>query len=121
MNIAVVNAHVLFTQVTNNKISITDLRTALVTQNIEPEPISYSQITTIKHKLIKASKSRCHKHYSIMVKEKGRQHSQKYSKITSTKCEGCDKYYCVDCFFEDHKLYQYNLFVYFCLLYKIVP
>lgn len=65
------HAHVLFTQVTNNKISIIDFRTALVeslTQNIKPE--SYSQITTIKHKLIKASKSRCHKCYSIMVKEK---------------------------------------------------
>lgn len=95
-----VNAHVLYTQVTNNKISITEFRTKLVENLIEKniEPI-INQMTTTKHKLVKSSKGRCHKCYSTMVKEKGRTYSQKYSKKTSTKCEACDKQFCLECFF----------------------
>lgn len=104
LNITIINVHVLFTQVTNNKISITEFCTTLVenliTQDIEP----INQITTVTYKLVKASKGRCHKCYNIMVKEKGRKYSQIYSKKTSTKCERCDKYICSECFFEDHKV-----------------
>lgn len=61
LNIAVVNAHVLYTQVTNNKISITEFRTRLVenliVKNIEP---IINQMTTTKHRLVKSSKGRCH-------------------------------------------------------------
>lgn len=104
LNIAVVNAHVLFTQVTNNKISITEFRTTLVENLIAQDIEPINQITTVTHTLVKASKGRCHKCYNIMVKEKGRKYSQMYSKKTSTKCEGCDKYICSECFFEDHKV-----------------
>lgn len=50
LNIAVVNAHVLFTQVTNNKISITEFRTMLVENLITNDFEPINQIITIKHK-----------------------------------------------------------------------
>lgn len=104
LNIAVVNAHVLFTQVTDNKISITEFRTMLVENLITKDFEPIESINQIKHKLVKTIKGRCNKCYKKMVKEKGRTYSQKYSKKTSTKCEACDQKICFECFFEDHKV-----------------
>lgn len=55
---------------TNNKISITEFRTMLVENRIAKDIDPTNEITPIKHKLVKASKGRCHKCYNKIVKEK---------------------------------------------------
>lgn len=105
LNVAVVNAFVLYTQVTKpERMSITTFRTILVEKLIKlnDEPM-YNTTPSIEHKLEKVTKSRCFKCYAKMVSSKGRKFAQSHSKKTSTKCLACNKHFCLDCFFEDHR------------------
>ncbi|KAE9526178.1 hypothetical protein AGLY_013809 [Aphis glycines] len=102
LNISVVNALVLFQKVTSSKMSITAFRTTLVEQLINKETIT--EITSQKHVLEKSNRSRCAGCYSKAVKKKGRKYAQCNTKKINTKCFLCDKHFCLDCFFEEHKI-----------------
>ncbi|XP_008189997.1 uncharacterized protein LOC103311934 [Acyrthosiphon pisum] len=101
LNISVVNALVLFRAVTSSKLSITDFRAQLVEQLIKKESIPENIPET--HKLVKSNRSKCSMCYAKMVIAKGRTFAQKHVNKTFTKCFLCDKYFCMDCFFEEHK------------------
>lgn len=51
----------------------------LVENLIEKDNEPNNQITTIKHTLVKVSKSRCPKYYNIMVKEKRKKNMLNYT------------------------------------------
>lgn len=102
LNISVVNALVLFQKVTSSKMSITEFRSTLVEQLIHKETIT--EIVSQKHVLEKSNSSRCVGCYSKAVKEKGRKYAQNNAKKIYTKWFLCDKHFCLDCFFEEHKI-----------------
>ncbi|CAI6371956.1 unnamed protein product [Macrosiphum euphorbiae] len=105
LNIAVVNSMVLFNTITSSKMSITDFRTSLVEQLLKKETVDVdSSLQTINHQLEVVGKSRCYVCYSIMSKRKGRNYAQSHSTKVQTKCLVCNKYYCLKCFFKNHKI-----------------
>ncbi|XP_060863533.1 uncharacterized protein LOC132940126 [Metopolophium dirhodum] len=63
-----------------------------------------SSLQTIKHQLEVVGKSRCYMCYSIMSQSKGRNYAQSHSTKVQTKCLACNKYYCLKCFFKNHKI-----------------
>src|ERR1700678_2918449 len=96
---------VLFNRITSSKVSITDFRTSLVEQLIKKETVDVdTTVHTIKHKLEVVGKSRCYICYSIMSHSKGRNYAQSHGTKVQTKCLACNKYYCLKCFFKDHKI-----------------
>jgi len=105
LNIAVVNSMVLFNRITSSKMSVTGFRTSLVEQLIKKETVDVdNSLQTIKHQLEVVGKSRCYMCYSIMSQSKGRNHAQSHSTKVQTKCLACNKYYCLKCFFKNHKI-----------------
>jgi len=104
-NIAVVNSMVLFNRITSSKMLVTGFRTSLVEQLIKKETVDVdNSLQTIKHQLEVVGKSRCYMCYSIMSQSKGRNHAQSHSTKVQTKCLACNKYYCLKCFFKNHKI-----------------
>lgn len=103
LNIAVVNALVLFNQVTKSKMSITTFRKILVENLVNKNDTMPTEVT-INHDLVKAGRSRCFKCYKDIVSEKGRKYAQCHSTKVLTKCFACNKYYCQKCFIKDHKI-----------------
>jgi len=58
----------------------------------------------VEHKLSKFGKRhRCVKCYDEMVKQGGRKHAQRITKPSNYWCAACQKVYCIECFFDDHR------------------
>lgn len=60
-----------------------------------------------EHKLSdvgRAGRRRCIVCYAKMSNEQGRQVAQRIATNTTLKCDACEKFYCLDCFFVTHSV-----------------
>lgn len=109
---SVVNAHILYCSVTQNKISVTTFKEILCEELLginrvenEPAPNRNEQ----KHVLTeKESRRRCTECYRKLSEECGRKQAQMKAKNTKFCCEICKKHYCISCFFEVHECTKNN-------------
>lgn len=100
-NTSVVNALSVYNKVKNCNMSITTFKQNIMSMIEKPEALN-TQIN--KHNLIeKTTRNRCFKCYKDFVQQGGRTHAQKITKKIKTFCSTCEKYYCMECYFIDHK------------------
>nr|CAH7734607.1 unnamed protein product [Callosobruchus chinensis] len=104
-NTALVNAHVLYTHVTGNKLSISEFREkivlSLISQNVPPNSYQEHHQHAIEEKDKRGRCTMCYKTYS---EREGRESAMKNSKRVHTFCPACIDFpfMCVKCFFSSH-------------------
>lgn len=107
----IVNAHIVYTTVTKNKISITSFKEKLceelllVTDNANQHPSSETREHSIpqKHILEETNKRRrCNECYRRITEEFGRTEAQRKATNTRMHCVKCEKFFCLSCFFDTH-------------------
>lgn len=114
-NTTIVNAHVMYTTVQQNKMDITEFREQLVLglikkaqslSNAMPNSDDTSEDTPQMNHIIMTTnkRSRCSSCYEKMKTEFGRGHAVKHAKQVKTMCPGCNPSasMCTDCFFMKH-------------------
>lgn len=107
-NTSLVNAHVLYEQVTNKKISVIKFREeitiAIFESIISGIPATVNGQGT--HKIEEIDKrGRCVVCYRKFSEQNGRNHAIKFTKRVNTKCSTCEeKFLCMNCFFELHNV-----------------
>lgn len=106
---ALVNAHLVYKEVTQNRISITDFREQLclsllglqdtnVNESFEEENDGQSG----EHVLVETnSRLRCVVCYRNLKEKDGRKVALSKGSRSKWQCSACSKYYCIPCFFED--------------------
>jgi hypothetical protein len=104
LNTSLLNALTLFNTVTGNKMGVVEFReniiqVLLMKANIPMIPKSTGGEI---HKIVNSKRGRCSNCYFEMVQQGGREHAQKVTRKVSTKCPGCSKYLCLECFFKLH-------------------
>jgi len=67
------------------------------------KPISVENQINIHSITEKPTRNRCAKYYKEMVEQGSRSRAQKVTKKIKTFCSGYEKYYCIECYFIDHK------------------
>lgn len=102
LNTSVLNALSLYEEITQKKISITSFREILIENLLEKK----EEIPTENsHKLLETkSRGRCSNCYKHMVAQGGRKHAQSITRQIRTKCSSCKRFYCIQCFSEEHKI-----------------
>lgn len=64
------------------------------------------------HKLLESkSRGRCTNYYKHMVAQGGRTHAQRITRQIRTKCSSCMRFYCIQCFSEEHKIDKTKLII----------
>ncbi|XP_060846172.1 piggyBac transposable element-derived protein 4-like [Rhopalosiphum padi] len=105
LNTSLLNALTLFNTVTGYKMGVTEFRENIVqallmkTTNI---PMISKPTEGEIHKIVNSNRGRCSNCYFEMVQQGGREHAQKITRKVQTKCPGCSKHLCLDCFFKLH-------------------
>lgn len=116
LNTSVVNAHILYKDATNRKISIIEYRKELALHLTSCREINISSSnveTTNIHELLKKEGSvrrtrrYCTECYKINMKF-GRSRAKNKTKHVATYCNGCvgQPHMCVDCFNSIHKVFR---------------
>jgi hypothetical protein len=116
---ALVNAFILHQEVANEKMSITKFKEEVASNLLQIENQQSNSTVDPVHSLEDVggnSRRRCAVCYEKLQRASGRAHAQSKTPRTKLKCNQCEKYYCLGCFFEVHKCTKY-FFFYF---YKVV-
>lgn len=108
---ALVNAFVAYQEVSKNKMSITAFREevveGLLKLNLQQgESNVLEQESTEQHRLEDVGRSkrrRCVVCYSRLASELGRKIAASKTTQSHFRCTACDKFYCLDCFFDTHE------------------
>lgn len=105
---ALVNAFILHQEVANEKMTITKFKEELVTKflQLDLQEVSQEPDVRLQHVLEDVGRDgrrRCNICYVKLQNRFGRAHAQKKTPRTKLKCSPCDKFYCLECFFEVHK------------------
>ncbi|KAE9528590.1 hypothetical protein AGLY_012165 [Aphis glycines] len=102
LSTSVLNAMCLYNKVNKTKIGITEFKEMLVKDMCGVYEETNKEV---EHKLSKSGKrTRCVKCYDEMVKQGGRKHAQRITKQSNYWCAACQKVYCIECFFDDHRV-----------------
>ncbi|KAL5244229.1 hypothetical protein ACI65C_011639 [Semiaphis heraclei] len=103
LSTSVLNAMCLYNKVNKTKIGITEFKEMLVKDMCGDYEETDKE--EVEHKLSKSGKrTRCVKCYDEMAKQGGRKHAQRITKQSNYWCAACQKVYCIECFFDDHKV-----------------
>lgn len=103
LNTSVINALVLYNKVNNCNMSVTDFRNSIIMSMIK-KPGDIENENMDFHSIIeKITRNRCAICYQKLVLEGGRAYAQKITKKVRTIGPVCNKFYCSECFFVDHK------------------
>jgi len=104
LNTSLLNALTLFNTVTGNKMGVTEFRENIVQALLMKPNIPMIPKSTGGeiHKIVNSKRGRCSNCYFEMVQQGGREHAQKITRKVLTKCPGCSKHLCLDCFFKLH-------------------
>ncbi|KAL4154119.1 hypothetical protein QTP88_001952 [Uroleucon formosanum] len=103
LSTSVLNAMCLYNKVNKTKIGITEFKEMLVKDMCGVYEETDKE--EVEHKLSKSGKrTRCVKCYDEMVKQGGRKHAQRITKQSNYWCAACQKVYCIECFFDDHRV-----------------
>lgn len=103
---AIVNAHILYCQVTNRKISITQFREEIIMKvfHLNSLDVPANPENRLQHKLENIGKRRrCVVCYDRIVEESGYKPAQNKTPRSNWQCSECNKSFCVECFFVKHK------------------
>lgn len=104
---ALINSFLVYKEVTQNKIQITEykelLAMTLLGQDKSGQLDSDEGEQNLEHILQEAKKSRCVTCYAKVKEVHGRIAAQRKCSRTKWQCIACGKYYCVSCFFTVHK------------------
>lgn len=105
---AIVNAHIAFREITNNRMSITEFKEKIVEGllNTEEDDQSVQEENQPEHRLedvTRANRRRCVVCYQKITAESGRAFASRRTPQTTLKCTACDKFFCLECFFDMHK------------------
>jgi hypothetical protein len=101
---ALVNAFLIYKEVTQKKIQITEFKELLAVAllGINKNPRNLEAPKTI-HELHESSKNRCTICYAKIKEEFGRKSAQGKTPRTKWQCISCEKNFCVPCFFQTHR------------------
>ncbi|XP_050528048.1 piggyBac transposable element-derived protein 4-like [Daktulosphaira vitifoliae] len=105
LNTSVLNALSLYEEIHQEKMDITVFREILVKSLLKTNEMNLSKSVqnTQYHELEKVkSRGRCFVCYKEMMLQ-GRTHAQKITRQVTTKCKICSKFFCMQCFFSEHK------------------
>lgn len=108
LGISVVNAWVVFRQLTGSKMHIRKFREILVKElleiNDQVEVKRPKLLHHLKDRIINGKKIRrkCVECYTTMTKKEGRAFARKHAKMVFTFCENCESQLCRDCFNKVH-------------------
>lgn len=108
---AMVNAYIIYKEVTQTKISITEFKKQVVLKLIEVENLTTDSLASRDpepHVLTESKKNRCVVCYSKIKEEYGRKEAQNKTARSKYQCNVCKRNYCVPCFFEEHKANRMN-------------
>lgn len=106
---AMVNAFIVFKKVTQSKITITDFKkeVALALLGIKDNPdLSVRNDVQVNEEHILTTggkKNRCTICYSRITNESGRIVAQNKTPRSKYQCSSCQKFFCVECFFQVHR------------------
>lgn len=107
LNTSVINALILYNKVNNCNMSVTEFRESIILSMIEKPATEIENIEM--HSIVeKTTRNRCAICYQKLVLKEGRAYAQSKTKKVRTMCSACDKFYCVECFFADHKYKKKN-------------
>lgn len=107
----IVNAHIVYSYVTKNKISITNFKEKLCEELLfraidnEKENTPARPVGNVaqKHTLAEGNnRRRCGECYRRIAAESGRKEAQRKATNTKLQCTQCEKSYCMPCFFLTH-------------------
>ena len=104
---ALVNAFLVYKEVTQNKLQVTNFREQLALALMKRDAKIHKNNDNIEenHALVEQrNRLRCVACYANMKNEKGRLEAQNRTVRTKWHCVGCKKYYCVPCFFQAHNV-----------------
>lgn len=106
LNTSVLNALSLYEEIHQKKIDITVFREMLIESLIKSDEITLLEnIPTAQYHALEKVKTRgrCFTCYKEMMLQGGRDHAQKITRQVTTKCNTCIKFFCLPCFFSEHK------------------
>lgn len=103
---AMVNAYILYQEVTNNKISITRFKEILISNLACLEDHPYAEKEPEQQHILqdvgRDRRARCSLCYEKLKSETDRLLAQAKATRTKLRCVQCNKNYCMSCFFEVH-------------------
>lgn len=103
---SIVNAHMVYSAVTTNKISITSFKEILCEQLLDINKFDNIAVPDNGEKHIleeTENRRRCVECYRKLSESEGRKAAQRKSKNIKLCCSACKKNYCMPCFFEVHQ------------------
>lgn len=105
---AVVNAHILYKEITQNKISITEFRELVIEGLFKTEMAEEGAVETEKenHRLLdlgRSNRRRCINCYKKNSAKMGSVLASKKTSQSKLKCNICENNFCLECFFDVHK------------------
>lgn len=111
---AVVNAYILYQEVANEKISITNFKEMLIEEMLRIPPVDANARAAdnhVKHHLVESQgagrkRGRCVHCYKKKSEEVGSKLAAKQATQSKFRCELCEKFFCLPCFFETHNCFM---------------
>lgn len=105
---ALVNAHILYKNIKKKKCKITHFKEELTMKLLQLEGVDIPAVPTGECSLknMGTIRRRCTVCYEKLKLEFGRKHAGLKAKQTPYKCEKCDSFFCVECFFSKHKSFK---------------
>ncbi|XP_072383820.1 uncharacterized protein [Diabrotica undecimpunctata] len=105
---SITNAYIMYKSISKNKIQITAFREE-ITKKLLEEQVPEEQVVqqeilqTCRLKKMESARRRCTVCYENLKTEQGRDYAMKKCKQTPYKCDICETFFCVECFFVKHK------------------
>lgn len=111
---AVVNAYILHQEVANEKMSITKFKEMLIEEMLRIPPVdavARGPDNHAKHSLVESQgagrkRGRCVHCYKKKSEELGSKLAAKQATQSKFRCDVCEKFYCLSCFFETHTCFM---------------
>lgn len=98
----IINAHYIYREVVQKKISVTEFREEVATKLLRCSE-NEEEVDKVDHVLQeRSSKLRCVVCYENIKKEHGRKVAQNKTPRTKWECVGCEQRFCIGCFFLKH-------------------
>ena len=103
LGIAVINAHIVYKSITHAKVTITEFREKILERIISTQTtVLYENPSNNDHKLILGTRRRCVACYNKLSIESTATIAWNKATRSTWRCLGCDKNFCVECFFLQH-------------------
>jgi hypothetical protein len=103
LSTTILNTICFYNKVNKTKIGITEFKEMLVEDMCDDYEETNKE--EVEHRLSKSRKrNQCVKCCDEMAQQRGRKHTQRITKKSNYWCAACQKVYCIECFFDDHRV-----------------